>query len=147
MAPDRCRSGGPGDGATLLIGSWLTQGPGVAWQPYSDELLAEARRMNKAVIIDFYANWCTPCRELDEGTFHDPQIVEQDRRDFAMIKVDLTGKSNPHHEVLLKKYEVKGVPTVVFLDCEGRERRNLRLVDYVPGDQFLVLMAETKKAN
>ena len=62
-----------------------------------------------------------------------------------MIKVDLTRKGNPVHEKLLRQYGVKGVPTVVFLDREGKERGDLRLVDFLPADQFLIRMAELKK--
>jgi len=83
----------------------------------------------KTVMLDFYADWCAPCRELDEVTFHDPEIVKQAKDKFLMIKVDLTRKSNPNHEKLLRQYEVRGVPTVAFLDRQGKERRDLRVVD------------------
>jgi thiol:disulfide interchange protein DsbD len=131
--------------ATILIGSWVTKGPGINWQPYSEELLNEAKKLNKPVIIDFYADWCTPCRELEDITFHDEEIVKQAKQDFIMIKVDLTRKDNPVNELLLKEYEVKGVPTVVFLNGKGNERDDLRLVDFLPPNQFLIRMAETKK--
>ncbi len=130
--------------ATVLIGSFVLRGPGVTWMPYSDKLLEEANRIAKPVIIDFYADWCAPCRELDEVTFHDPEIVKQGKRDFIMIKVDLTRKGNSTHEKLLHQYGVKGVPTVVFLDRQGKERHDLRLVDFLPADQFLIRMAELK---
>ena len=130
---------------TLLIGSFVLRGPGVTWQPYSDQLLSEARRLDKPVIIDFYADWCSPCRELDEVTFHNPEIVRQARQDFFMIKVDLTRKGNPVNLTVLEKYNVKGVPTVIFLDRQGKERHDLRLVDYLPSDQFLIRMAQAKQ--
>jgi thiol:disulfide interchange protein DsbD len=133
--------------ATLLVGSWIMRGPGVNWQPYSDELLSDAKRIKKPVIIDFYADWCSPCRELEEITFHDREVVKQAKREFIMVKVDLTRRGDPHHEVLLNEHGIKGVPTVVFLDHEGKERRDLRLVDFLPADQFLIRMADAKKAN
>jgi thiol:disulfide interchange protein DsbD len=119
----------------------------VTWQTYSDELLSEAKRLKKPVIIDFYADWCSPCRELEEVTFHNAEIVKQANLDFTMVKVDLTRKGNPDHERLLRQFRVKGVPTVVFLDPEGNERQDWRLVDFLPPDQFLIRMIEAKKGG
>jgi len=122
---------------TLLIWNWFTHGPGVAWKSYSDQLIAESRNANRPVIIDFSADWCSPCRELNAVTFHHPDVVRQTERHFTLIKVDVTQSGDPVHERLLKQYTVKGVPTVVFLDAQGQERFDLRLVDFMPPDQFL----------
>ncbi len=131
--------------ATFLVGSWALRGPGVSWQPYSDQILAQAREAHKLVIIDFYATWCTPCRELDDITFHHPDVVKLADRDFVMVKVDLTQKGNPVHQRLLSKYGIKGVPTVIFLDGQGNECRNLRLMDYLPPSLLLLRMAGLSK--
>lgn len=131
--------------AVILIGTWFMRGSGVTWQPYSHELLLEAQSLEKPVIIDFYADWCAPCRELDEVTFRNEEVVNMAKRDFIMIKLDLTQKGNPAYEQLLSRYGVKGVPTVVFLDRRGVERQSLRLVDFLPANQFLVRMTEATK--
>ncbi len=131
--------------ATLTVGQWMIQGPGVTWKAYSTQLLKDAQKANKPVIIDFYADWCSPCRALDEVTFHDKDVVKLATQDFVMIKVDLTREVKQVDDRLLKEYRVKGVPTVVFLDRQGNEISALRLVDFIPAEQFLSRMTQAIK--
>lgn len=127
--------------AVFLVAAWLLRPPGVVWQPYTPELLAQAKSEGKPVIMDFYATWCAPCRELDEITFHDPAIVKASSR-FIMVKIDLTSGDNPVYQQLVKDYGVKGVPTLVFIDAQGKERRDLRLVDFMTPPAFLQWLAK-----
>jgi thioredoxin:protein disulfide reductase len=133
--------------AAYLVTSYAMLGPGVTWKPYSEDVLKTATDQKKPVVIDFYATWCTPCRELDEMTFRDPGISRLAGSDFVLVRVDVTKSGNPENEQLLQRYSIKGVPTILFIDAEGKERPELRLVDYLPADQFLVRMAEVKKAG
>ena len=128
--------------ATFLLMNMAMRGPGVTWKQYTEETIKEAQELNKPVIIDFYATWCTPCRELEEVTFHQPDVVRLAENDFIMVKVDVTKGGNPYNEELLKKYDIKGVPTIVFLDVDGKERKDLRLVDFLPAEQFLIRMRD-----
>ena len=135
----------------VLAAFWLTafamRGPGIAWQPYSKEIIQTSKAQKKPVIIDFYADWCAPCRELEAVTFHHPDVVRQAEKDFTMIKVDVTKGGNPLYDRLLEQYSVRGVPTIVFLDAQGMERLDLRLVDFLPPDPFLGRMVSVKKAQ
>ncbi len=132
--------------ATLWAMTWAMRGPGVQWHDYSEEILQQATAQGTPVIIDFYADWCAPCREFEELTFHDSEVVAQAKDTILMIKVDVTTGGNPFHQELLNRYEVKGVPTIVFLDAKGEERLDLRLVDYFPPESFLGHMAEITKS-
>jgi len=133
--------------ATIWAMTWIMRGPGVQWHDYSEEIIQQAAAQGKPVIIDFYADWCAPCREFEELTFHDSEVVAQAKNKFLMIKVDVTTGGNPLHQKLLKRYDVKGVPTIIFLDPKGEERVDLRLVDYFPAKSFLGHMAEIRNTS
>jgi thiol:disulfide interchange protein DsbD len=128
----------------VLVLSLLLQGPGVSWKSYSQLNLKEAETSGKLTIIDFYADWCTPCRNLERKTFHDRRVVNESEK-FLMIKVDLTKKGDPDPVQLLDKYHVKGVPTVIFLDSRGNEIKELRILDFMPAEEFFLRMQKALK--
>lgn len=112
------------------------QGEGVQWAKYDTKALASARESGKPVVIDFYADWCLPCKELDAKTFSDPKVIaELDR--FVRVKADLTVTSDEKTMALTKQYGIAGVPTIVFIDANGAEVKDARLTGFEPADAFL----------
>ncbi|HUP60342.1 MAG TPA: cytochrome c biogenesis protein CcdA [Thermoanaerobaculia bacterium] len=108
----------------------------VQWEKYDAKALAAAKAANKPVVIDFYADWCLPCKELDANTFTDAAVVaELDR--FVRVKADLTAPDDETTKRLTKEYGILGVPTLVFLDSSGRELTDLRLSGFEPPADFL----------
>jgi thiol:disulfide interchange protein DsbD len=110
--------------------------PGIVWEPFSESRLDEARNAGQPVMMDFYADWCIPCIELDKKTFVDPEVIAA-TQDFVRLKVDLTHFDSPESEALRKKYSISGVPTIVFLNTRGEEVGEARVVGYLPPAEFL----------
>jgi hypothetical protein len=129
---------------TFLIWQWLAQSPGVACKPYSEQLLVDSQRANRLIIIDFSADWWSPCRRLDAVTFHHPQVTRQIERHFTLVKVDVTRGGNPLHQHLLNRYNGKGVPTVVFLDGQGQEKNFKQMMPSL-GDKYPIEIEVTSK--
>lgn len=123
------RQGGPASGALLPANE-------IAWETYSESQLQAARAAQKPVMIDFYADWCIPCKELDKFTFSDPRVIEQSKK-MLMLKADLTRSQSEEVQALQKKYNIKGVPTLVFLSPSGEEISAARVVSFVNADKFL----------
>ena len=110
----------------------------LAWQPYEEAAVAQALGGGAPVVLDFYADWCAPCKELDEKTFSDPGVAAA-LAGFARFKVDLT-RSEPATEALRARYGVAGVPTIAFF-AGGREVAAARLTGFEPPPAFLQRLA------
>jgi thiol:disulfide interchange protein DsbD len=110
--------------------------PGIRWEQFSESKIAEAKTHSKPVLMDFYADWCIPCLELDRKTFTDANVISA-TKEFVRLKVDLTHFDSPDSEALRKKYNIAGVPTVVFLNKNGEEVSSSRVVGYIPPKEFV----------
>ncbi len=107
-----------------------------------EAVLAKAKADCKPVMIDFFADWCAACKELDEYTYTAPMVVAEAER-FVKVKVDGTDD----HEVLDVLYErfgVKGLPTVAFIDPMGQVLKAPKVTGFLAAKDFL---AEMKKVE
>ena len=96
--------------------------------------LADARAQGKTVMLDFYADWCISCKEMEAFTFTDPG-VQQALAGSMLLQADVT--PNDEQDVALyKHFGIIGPPSIMFFDKDGNERRNFRVVGFVPADEF-----------
>jgi len=113
-----------------------TPGIAIAWQDYDPALFDQAREEGRPVLLDFTADWCIPCRELERFTFSDEEVIAA-VNPFLTLKVDLTLFESPEARPLREQFSVVGVPTLVFIDVQGREVQESRVVGYLGPDDFL----------
>ncbi len=103
---------------------------------------AIADAQGKPVMLDFYADWCTSCKVMEATTFKDPHVQEALAR-FAVIRIDVTA-NNAKNKALLDYFHVVAPPTFIFLDAQGKEINNLKLVGEVSADKFLKTLNRIK---
>lgn len=92
----------------------------------------------RPVMLDFYADWCISCKEMERFTFSDERVRAR-FRDMALLQADVTA-NNADHLALLKRFRLFGPPGIVFFDREGREIRGLRVIGYQSADRFVVAL-------
>jgi thiol:disulfide interchange protein DsbD len=108
---------------------------GIKWIPYDQNIIAMAAEEQKPLILDFYAEWCIPCVAMERKLFRDPEVVALSQN-LITVRLDLT-RRQPIQNRVLKKYGVRGVPTIIFLNTEGKEEKDLRVETYVGRFEFL----------
>jgi thiol:disulfide interchange protein DsbD len=103
------------------------------------QLDARLKTVNRTVMLDFYADWCVSCKEMERFTFSDPQVQAELAR-MVLLQVDVT-KNTPEDQALLKRFRLFGPPGIVFFDAAGREIPGLRVIGFQPADKFLQSVA------
>lgn len=96
--------------------------------------VAAASAAGKPVMLDFYADWCVSCKEMEKYTFSEPE-VQAVLAQAVLLKADVT-KNDAEDQALLKRFEIYGPPTIAFFGADGIERKNFRLVGFTPAAQF-----------
>ena len=96
--------------------------------------LAKAKAAGKTVMLDFYADWCVSCKEMEAFTFSDPD-VQKALAGVVLLQADVTPNDEKDTE-LYKHFGIIGPPSIMFFDTDGNERKNYRVVGYIPAEPF-----------
>jgi thiol:disulfide interchange protein DsbD len=99
-----------------------------------DSQVAAARAAGKPVMLDFYADWCASCKEMEKYTFTDT-AVQAALAGVVLLQADVTA-NDADDKALLARFEIFGPPTIAFFGADGVERRNFRLVGFSPAEPF-----------
>jgi len=86
-------------------------------------------------MLDFYADWCVSCKEMERFTFSDPRVRER-LTGMTLLRADVTA-NNADDKALLKRYRLFGPPGIVFFDASGREIEGLRVIGYQSPENFI----------
>ena len=97
-----------------------------------------AQANGKTVMLDFYADWCISCKEMERYTFTDAK-VQAKLKNAVLLQIDVTANSD-EDKVLLKRFELFGPPAILFFDAQGREQNGHRMIGYQDARQFLQLL-------
>ena len=103
------------------------------------DLEARVRGAGRPVMLDFYADWCVSCKEMEKYTLTDARVrASLDR--MLLLQADVTGATAADRE-LLKRFALFGPPGIIFFDAQGREMPELRVIGYQPPERFLKTLA------
>ncbi len=100
-----------------------------------DRELATAARQGRPAMVDFYADWCTSCKEMEKYTFARPE-VHQALSGMVLLQADVTA-NDAADKTLLRRFKLIGPPSILFFDASGKERKELNLVGYIPAGEFV----------
>ena len=99
-----------------------------------NQQLAMAEQQQKPVMLDFYADWCVSCKEMEKYTFNDP-TVQANLKNTLLLQADVTDNDELDKE-LYKHFGIIGPPAIIFYDPKGNEQKNYRVVGYMPAEKF-----------
>ncbi len=122
-------------GVFLIHNAIQSEPSRIDWIEYEQGTVAELKEEGKPVFLDFYADWCPPCKEMDRKTFKDEGVVELSKR-ITMIKIDCTAPDETVKR-FMEKHRVIGMPTYIFIDKDGNELNEMREIGFIPAEDFI----------
>ena len=105
-----------------------------------DREVAKAQAGGHAVMLDFYADWCVSCKEMEKYTFTDP-AVQATLRNVVLLRANVTA-NDTDDQALLKRFGIFGPPTIAFYGLDGQERAPYRVVGFMKAPEFAALSAK-----
>ena len=99
-----------------------------------DAQLSKAKAENKFVLLDFYADWCISCKEMEVNTFANPEVANQ-LKQMILVQADVTANS-PENQALLKRFGLFGPPGILIFNQNGEEQKESRVIGYMPPQRF-----------
>lgn len=118
---------------------FFTPGESVEWQPYTPQAYEAALKDEKPIIIDFFAEWCAPCHELEYYTYTNERVIEALER-FTRFKADVTDPRDEKVMKVVERFEVAGVPTILFIDASGEVVEEARIMGFIGPEELLMVI-------
>jgi len=100
-----------------------------------DAQLIKAKQDHKLVLLDFYADWCISCKEMEVNTFANPEVSET-LKQFVLLQADVTANSQ-ENQALLKRYGLFGPPGILIFNLDSQEQADQRVIGYMPPQRFI----------
>jgi len=100
-----------------------------------DAQLAKAQQEKKWVLLDFYADWCISCKEMEVNTFTNPE-VSKELKQLVLLQADVTANS-PENQALLKRFGLFGPPGILIFNQNSEEQKEQRVIGYMPPQRFI----------
>jgi thiol:disulfide interchange protein DsbD len=129
----------PVSSASSMSRSGAKVAKGIEWQNYTPAVLERALGSGRPVMVDFYADWCLPCQEMEATTYRNAGAMRAVER-FERIKVDLTDAGNEKNMDLAQEYGVQGIPTLLFFDSKGKEHTESRSTGYIDARDLVAIL-------